>query len=70
MLRKFALKYLIIIVLAIPGQSIVAQNNYRPATSKGTDHSYFKNGKISIQVIRILHGWIQLVHVKYGVMRI
>jgi alpha-mannosidase len=48
MLRKFALKYLIIIVLAIPGQSIVAQNNYRPATSKGTDHSYFKNGKINI----------------------
>lgn len=28
--------------------STVAQNNYRPATSVSTDHSYFKGGKINI----------------------
>jgi alpha-mannosidase len=29
-------------------QSILAQTDYRPASSKGTSHSYFKKGKINI----------------------
>ncbi len=43
-----AQKALCIAIIAILGQTIEAQNNYRPATSKGTDHSWFRNGKINI----------------------
>ena len=37
-----------IVIFTVLGQSMVAQNNYRPASSKSTDHSYFKNGTINI----------------------
>lgn len=48
MSAKNTIRSLNIVVLAILCHSIIAQNNYRPATSKGTDHSYFKNGRINI----------------------
>ena len=45
---KTIIRSLCIVILAILGNNIEAQDNYRPASSKGTDHSYFKNGKINI----------------------
>jgi alpha-mannosidase len=36
------------VILSLLCKSLIAQNNYRPASSKSTDHSYFKNGKINI----------------------
>jgi alpha-mannosidase len=48
MSAKTIMRSLSIVILAILCQSIVAQNNYRPASSKSTDHSYFMNGKINI----------------------
>jgi alpha-mannosidase len=48
MFVKSTMRSLIILILGILCPSIIAQNNYRPASSKSTDHSYFKNGKINI----------------------
>ena len=39
---------LTIVILAIFAQNGFSQNNFRPSTSKSTDHSYFKSGKINI----------------------
>jgi alpha-mannosidase len=42
------IKCLSITLFTIWSSSIIAQDNYRPATSVNTDHSYFKDGKINI----------------------
>jgi alpha-mannosidase len=47
-MKTAVIKYLTIAMLPILSQGMVAQNNYRPATSKGIDHSWFKNGRINI----------------------
>ena len=48
MSAKTIIRSLSIVILAILCHSLVAQNNYRPASSKSADHSYFKNGRINI----------------------
>jgi len=48
MSEKTSIKCLIIILFLFWNSNIEAQTNYRPATSAGNDHSYFKNGKINI----------------------
>jgi alpha-mannosidase len=40
--------YTICIVFFLANNGLFAQSNYRPNGSKNTDHSYFKNGTISI----------------------
>lgn len=48
MSAKNIIRSLSILIFAILSQNIQSQANYRPAVSKGTSHSYFKNGKINI----------------------
>ena len=41
-------KNLFLIILLVWNYGAVAQNGYRPASAKGSDHSFFKGGKINI----------------------
>jgi alpha-mannosidase len=48
MSAKKVTQYSGILILFLVSHTIAAQNNYRPAVSRGTDHSWFKNGTINI----------------------
>ena len=47
-MKRFFLRFMITALCTKLCLSIVAQTDYRPAASKSTDHSYFKNGRINI----------------------
>lgn len=65
-MKRFFLRFMITALCTKLCLSTVAQTDYRPAASKSTDHSYFKNGRINIinSSHRILPGWILLVPVQ------
>ena len=48
MIKLNILSYLVLTVLLTLNSAIIAQTNYRPSSAKGSDHSYFKGGKINI----------------------
>lgn len=45
---KSSFFYLLFISIIVSGNCLYAQKNFRPATASGSDHSWFKNGKINI----------------------
>ena len=48
MTTKIIIRCLCVILMASLTQNAFSQSNYRPSSSKSTDHSYFKNGKVNI----------------------